>query len=227
MKKKTKKRIKIKSLLIVLVFILIISLSIYYYSTLKITNIYVTGNKILRESDIIKEVELDNYPNIYKVNEYKIKEKLLLNPLIKSVKVKKTFLGKVIIEIEENIPIIKDIDGKYILNSGEKINSESKYNVPSLINEVDSDIYNNFIKGFSKVSNDILIKISEIKYDKTDLDKERFLLLMNDGNYVYITLSRIELVNSYNEIYPTLDNNKGILHLDSGNHFEIKNKINN
>jgi len=226
-KKKTKKRIKIKSLLIVLVFILIISLSIYYYSTLKITNIYVTGNKILRESDIIKEVELDNYPNIYKVNEYKIKEKLLLNPLIKSVKVKKTFLGKVIIEIEENIPIIKDIDGKYILNSGEKINSESKYNVPSLINEVDSDIYNNFIKGFSKVSNDILIKISEIKYDKTDLDKERFLLLMNDGNYVYITLSRIELVNSYNEIYPTLDNNKGILHLDSGNHFEIKNKINN
>lgn len=227
MKKKTKKRIRIKSLLIVLAIIFIISLSIYYYSTLKITNIYVTGNKILRESDIIKEVELDNYPNIYKVSEYEIKEKLLLNPLIKSVKVKKTFFGKVIIEIEENIPIIKDIDGKYILTSGEKINSESKYNVPSLINEVDSDIYNNFIKGFSKVSNDILIKISEIKYDKTELDKERFLLLMNDGNYVYITLSRIELVNSYNEIYPTLDNNKGILHLDSGNHFEIKNKINN
>ncbi len=73
-----------------------------------------------------------------------------------------------------------------------------------------------------KINSDILIKISEIEYKNTEYDKERFLFLMNDGNYVYITISRIELINSYNEIYPTLDNHKGILHLDSGNHFEIK-----
>ena len=30
------------------------------------------------------------------------------------------------------------------------------------------------------------------------------------------------LINKYNDIYPTLDNKKGILYLDSGNHFEIK-----
>ena len=64
--------------------------------------------------------------------------------------------------------------------------------------------------------------ISEIEYKPTDLDKERFMFYMSDTNYVYITLSKISLINSYNEIYPTLEGKKGILYLDSGNHFEIK-----
>ena len=72
------------------------------------------------------------------------------------------------------------------------------------------------------IDRDILIRISEIKYDPTELDNERFLFYMNDANYVYVTLSKIDLINSYNEIYPTLEGKKGILYLDSGNHFEIK-----
>ena len=77
------------------------------------------------------------------------------------------------------------------------------------------------------IDKDILKHISEIEYKKTDLDKERFMFYMIDGNYVYITLSKINLINSYNEIYPTLEGKKGILYLDSGNHFEIKNKNEN
>ena len=203
---------------------MIISLSIYYYTTLKITNIYVIGNSLLRENDIIKEANLLDYPNIYKVSADKIKNLLLINPLIKDVKVNKTFFGKVTISIEENIPLFK-YDNEYILTDGKTINNENNYNVPILINEIDSDVYNNFIKKMSKIDKSILVKISEIKYEKTDLDNEKFLFYMNDGNYVYITLSKIELINSYNEIYPTLDNHKGILHLDSGNHFEIKDNI--
>ena len=72
------------------------------------------------------------------------------------------------------------------------------------------------------VNKSILSKISEIEYTPSTIDKEKFLFLMNDGNYVYITLSKIDLINTYNEIYPTLEGKKGILHLDSGNHFEIK-----
>jgi hypothetical protein len=73
-----------------------------------------------------------------------------------------------------------------------------------------------------QVDSNILSHISEMEYKPTDLDKERFMFYMTDGNYVYITLSKISLINSYNEIYPTLEENKGILYLDSGNHFEIK-----
>ncbi len=214
-----KKKIRIKPLLIFLLIIALGFASYYYYTTLRITNIYVLGNKILRESDIILETNLLEYPQIIKVSTSDIENKLMNNPLIKSVKVKKSILGKITITINENIPLFKYND-ECVLSNGKSVNN--KFNVPTLINEVDSDVYNKFINSMIKVNDSILVKISEIKYEKTELDKEKFLFLMNDGNYVYITLNRIELINSYNEIYPTLDKHKGILHLDSGNHFEIK-----
>ena len=45
---------------------------------------------------------------------------------------------------------------------------------------------------------------------------------MNDGNEVYITSKKAEMLNKYIEIVKKLDNKKGILYLDSGNYFEIK-----
>jgi hypothetical protein len=44
---------------------------------------------------------------------------------------------------------------------------------------------------------------------------------MNDQIYVYITLTKIDVLNNYNEITKELEGKKGILYLDSGNHFEI------
>ena len=46
---------------------------------------------------------------------------------------------------------------------------------------------------------------------------------MKDGNYVYITLTKIDEINKYLDVLSTLDNKKGILYLDSGNYFEILN----
>jgi len=45
---------------------------------------------------------------------------------------------------------------------------------------------------------------------------------MNDGNEVYITLSKITKINKYNEIYSSMDNKKGIIYLDSGDYIEVK-----
>ena len=57
----------------------------------------------------------------------------------------------------------------------------------------------------------------------SSIDKERFLLHMNDKNDVYINLSRMEYLNKYDDLSKELSNKKGILYLDSGNHFEIRN----
>ena len=65
-------------------------------------------------------------------------------------------------------------------------------------------------------------KISEIKYDPNTIDEDRFFLYMNDGNYVYITLTKIELLNKYNHAITKLEGKKGTLYLDSGNYFEIR-----
>ena len=71
------------------------------------------------------------------------------------------------------------------------------------------------------LNKDILIRISEIKYDPNDIDNERFYLTMNDGNYVYLTLNKFDKINNYLEIVKTFNNKKGILYLDSGEYFEI------
>ena len=73
----------------------------------------------------------------------------------------------------------------------------------------------------NSVSSAVLSQISDIEYLPNDYDKDRFLLYMDDGNMVYITLTKFKMINHYNEVLSQLDNHKGILYLDSGNHFKI------
>ena len=72
-----------------------------------------------------------------------------------------------------------------------------------------------------KINKEVLERISEIKYDPNDVDTERFLFMMDDGNYVYITLSKIENINNYINIIKNFNSKKGILYLDSGEYFKI------
>ena len=223
-KRKKKRKIKFKSFLIVLSFVVVIGLMVFYYTTLHIKNIYVLGNSLLKEQEIIDIAGLTDYPKIYEVSTEEIENKLLKNDIINTVKVKKTLFGKVTINIAENKVIYKE-NNNYMLSNGRMVSLDRDLNlVPILINSIDDDILDKFIKKFMLINDDIVAKISEISYAKTELDKERFLFYMNDGNYVYVTLSKIEVINSYNEIYPTLDGKKGILYLDSGNHFHIMEK---
>ena len=45
---------------------------------------------------------------------------------------------------------------------------------------------------------------------------------MDNGNWVYVTLTRIERLNKYNEIVESMNGNYGIIYLDSGNYIELK-----
>ena len=222
-KEKKVKKINIKKLIIILV-IIAFGVSLFFiYRTLKVTNIYVVGNNYLTESEILEKTNLLSYPYLYQVNETDIKEKLLKNELINFVDISKSLSGEVIIEIDENKILYQENNGKYVLSNKKTISLlDTPLGIPSLVNDC-SDVGDKFIDKLLLVDKDILSHISEIEYKPTELDKERFMFYMTDGNYVYITLSKINLINSYNEIYPTLEGKKGILYLDSGNHFEIKN----
>ena len=222
-KNKGKRKLNIKKLIIVLAIILFAVGAFFYYFSLRVTNIYVVGNTYLKESDILLQTNLLDYPNIYKVSNDKIENALLKNDLIKSVNVHKSLFGNVTIEIEENKILYQKSNGKYVLSNNKEVELiDNPLGIPTLLNECD-DVCEKLANKMLLIDDDILKHISEIEYKKTDLDKERFMFYMLDGNYVYITLSKINLINSYNEIYPTLEGKKGILYLDSGNHFEIKN----
>ena len=224
--KKRKKKIKKRKLISFLLVIVLIILSVLWYKDKNITNIYVGGNNLLDEQTIIELSGIENYPKVYQVSKNKIKANLLTSPFIASVDVEKSLFGKIKINVNEYEALCKDsINDKIILVNRETKEDKSFYydkdilGIPTLTNQVIPD---EFIEALLKIDKSILTKISEITYDPNTLDDERFLLYMIDHNYVYVTLSKIESINTYNEIVPTLEGKKGILYLDSGNHFQIK-----
>ena len=218
-KKKNKKKIILK----ILIIIIILGSLIFYFKNMKIKNIYVTGNNNLKDQEIIELAGINNYPNLFQTSSRKIEKKIKLNPLIDSVKVKKTFLGKITINIKEyNLLLKNEIDNTIYLDNGQKITNDINIiGLPTLTNEVDKDILNNFLKKLNTINKDILSKISEITYSPNEYDKDLFLFLMNDGNYVYITTTRLDNINKYENVLLELEGKKGIIYLDSGNHFEI------
>ena len=216
-----KKKINLKKLLLALLIIGIFSLLVAYLIHLPIKNIYITGNSIVSDKDIIELGQLTDYPPYINTYFMDIKKHILKNDYIKNVSIKRKMLNKLYIEIEEYKPLAIYNDD-LLLSSGKKV--KNTYNidyVPYVINNID-EIYNDFITSFSKVDNNTLLKISHIEYVPNEVDNERFILYMVDGNYTYITLSKIEKINKYNSIVSELDGKKGIIYLDSGDYVEIK-----
>lgn len=219
-KKNKKMKIKNKAIIILLVFIILLILLIYI-SKKPLSNIYITGNNILSDKEIIAAAKLDNYPPYINTYFMSIKENLLKNSYIKSVNIERKLFGKIYLSITEYKPICI-YDNKLVLSSKEKVANNYKIDyIPYVINNLDN-VYDRFVEKFSLIDDSVLLKISHIEYKPNEVDKERFLLYMVDANYVYVTLSRIEKINKYNHIVSELENKKGIIYLDSGDYVEIK-----
>lgn len=221
-KRRVNKIFKILFIILVLVFILYIFPC--YILDIRIKNIYIKNNKILTDKQIIEIANLNDYPNYYKTNTFKIKKDLMNNPYIKDCKVYKGLFNKITIDITENKILFIRLDTKKIVFENKKEIDYDKelLNVPYLINYVPDTKYNTLIDKLNKIDKEVLYKISEIKYDPNKYDEDRFLLYMNDDNYVYVTLTKMNLLNKYNEAITKFEGKKGTLYLDSGNYFEIR-----
>lgn len=227
MRKKRKRTIKKKKLKIrygrLAIALIIISLIVYligHYINFPIKNIYIYNNTILSDQEIIDIAGINNYPSIISTKNSTIKKRLQKNVYIKKATVVKRKLKEVHITIEENYPLFYDSSSKKtILQDKSKVSLNT--NTIVLINYVPDTIYDEFITKMSKVDRNILNRISEIKYDPNSVDEERFLLTMNDGNYVYLTLIHFKKINNYVEILKNFENQKGILYLDSGEYFQV------
>lgn len=220
-KNKPKYKVKYKNILLVLAIILIIFILGSLFFNIKIKNIYIKGNNILKDQEIIDLAGIRSYPKTFNHSTKTIEKKLEKNIYIKDAKVKKSdFFKTVTIEIVENRPILYNLStNKTVLSSLDEV--DKIYKVPVLTNYLDNQILKDLVQELDKLDNDVLMRISEIKYVPTDVDKELFLLTMNDQNYVYININTIYKIDDYLNILLTFNNKKGILHLDSGDYFEI------
>lgn len=223
-KRKKKKVLKVKNILVFLTVLLLLIALIYYILKMPIKNIYVLGNNIIPDNNIIEESHLSNYPSFLLTSSYEIKNHLKKNKYIEKVEVNKKIGNIIELKITEyKVLAILEEENQVILSNGNIVdNIYDKTDTPILINAIDEKIFNNFISKFKKINNNILRQISQIEYSPTKVDNSRFLLYMNDGNLVYITLTKINKLNKYNKIKDNMNNNTGIIYLDSGDYIELK-----
>ena len=225
MTKRKIKKFNLKKFLIFLILFIVIAIILRIFLNMKLKNIIVLNNNYYNDEEIIETAGLDNYPKFFLINKKKIVKKLKKLDLVEDVKVTKKYGCILEINVKEKKILYYDRS-----NNVYKVSDDNNYElnnikgIPTLINYIPADIAKKFVKEFMKIDSNVISLINEIEYDKTAYDSERFLLTMNDGNTVYINISRLHLLNKYIDIVKKLDNKKGILYLDSGNYFEIKEK---
>jgi cell division septal protein FtsQ len=214
------RKIRYKRLAIFLVFVLLLGLIGLKVLSLRISNIYVSGNVYLSEQKVIELGKISNYPRTFFRLSSFIESSIEKSDYVKSASVKKKGLTKVYITIEENRPLYFDqASNKTILMDGSSVSD--KIDVPSLVTPVSEEIYSSFLSQLSLIDLPVLNYISEIEYTPNSVDSKLFLFTMNDGNYIYVNLDRFESVNKYFDMVVKFNNHKGILYLDSGEYFKI------
>lgn len=223
MKKRVKRKFNFIKFLKFILFILIICLIINYLFSIKTKNIIILNTEYYSDEIIIETAKLEKYPEFLKIKKQDIKNRLLKLDLVEDVEIKKR-LGFILeLDIKEKkVLYVTRSTNKYKLSTYEDVDNNNEYQVPVLINFVPEDIEKEFTEKLSKVDKNILSLVSEIEYSTTDYDDERFVLYMNDGNQVYVTNNRVELLNKYIDIMKKISSDKkGILYLDNGNYFKI------
>ena len=211
-KKKKKVKIRFDRILILLFCVFIIFLIIISIFNIKIKNIYVKGNSYLKEQEIIEMSSISDYPSSLSNLSYSIEKRLEDNYMILD--------AKVYIEVVENKPLF------YYESTGKTVHydctsSDLKYPVPTVINYITDSYYDEFVEEMKKLDSNIISRISEIKFYPNEVDDNRFLLYMSDGNYVYVNISTFNKLNKYLTILQSLPDKTGVLYLDYGNNFEI------
>lgn len=217
---KKKRKVRYDRIIIFLGIIIFLVCAFNFIFNLKISNIYILNNNFLSDQQIIEIAQISDYPKVLQNMSFKIKERLEDNIYIKSAKVSIKGLTKVYIEVEENRPLFYyEYNKKTVLLNGQ--DTSNIFVVPTVINYITDTYYNSFVEEMSKLDISVLNRISEIQFSPNDVDDNRFLLTMSDGNYVYVNISTFNKLNKYISILENLPDKNGILYLDYGNNFEI------
>ena len=225
MKKRVKRRFNPLKFLSFIAFIIICYFLTVYLLDIKTKNIIVLNKNYYSDEKIIETSGIENYPKFILLNTNKIKKKLLKLDLIENATIKKkwNFILELTIKEMKILYLVRS-ENKYKLSDNKLYDIDDVLSVPTLINYVPESNEKKFVEAFKNIDNNIISMISEIEYSKTSYDSDRFLLYMNDGNMVYVTTTKLKSLNKYVDIVKKLENKKGILYLDSGNYFEIKEK---
>lgn len=203
-------------ILYIMIFFILILTVIYFKSPLSlIGTISVKGNYFVSKKEIMTHSGITKGTHLWDLKLHSAEQSVEKIPAIKSVKIKRRFPNKIVINVEERhrVGYVKS-DSNYIpiLENGSFLTASSKtlpIDAPILINWKKGDALNKFAKELSQSKQDILSEISEVYYTPTKDDKEAITLYMNDGNKVLADISNFnQQMAYYPEIVARIKNNK-------------------
>lgn len=222
--KKRKKRFNVARVLVfVLIIYIIVCLCISIYKK-PIRHFDISGNKVLSDMDIIRELNLSDYPSFASISPRRLSDTLEENVYVKKATVNYNWNFVLSIEVEENIPVfLVKLEDKVCLSDGTLIDAtrDDLKGIPTLLNTTPGEIMKTLANNLSTLDEGILYMINDIEYkpsyNKSNqvIDEYRFLLSMNDKNMVYINAKRLKSLNKYLDIIATNKiTTNGTLYLD-------------
>ena len=178
----------------------------------EIKTVKVSGNEYVKDAQIIKNAGFNESVKYFGFKSKKVCEDVVSDPLIKSCKIKRGLGFQIEIVVEENIPLFfYSSESSIVLSDKSFVDGTNLYGLPTLINFVPEDVFSEFVDRLADIDGDIIRSIGEIEYTPTTsangtyIDKERFIMDMNDGNTVIINNRNMSILNRYKKIYASID----------------------
>ena len=193
-------------------------------------NIYITGNNNLQKEDILSIINDKEYKTIFDINLFKIRNNLLLNEWIETVKIERTLPSSIKIQIIEKKPVAiwqTKLGNKLITKDGSIISNANitafKNSLPIIIGKgANKDAF--LILQILKKNPDLYNNVWSISY----INKRRWNVHLNQG--LIVLLPRIKIYDAWTKIgflqkkYKILD--IGLTEIDMRNKNQIFAKIN-
>lgn len=233
LRKRRKKKANRQLIFYLTIFFLLICLIIYLQSPLShIKTIQVSGNLYMTEDELIKEINISEQTNYWKVKPKELEQKLLKNEMVKDVQVEKKFPREIRVSLTEYTKIgyfSKDSQYAIVLENGTILpgTKELEGDAPLMTGFDDEEQLIRLTNELADLSPSILNLISEIHWDPTEENMDTIYLYMTDG---YLVKASIRNFSKKMQFYPSIvmqlsDDRKGVIHIGVGAYFEEINNV--
>ncbi len=225
-KRKRKLKRKIKILLVLLIFVMI---GAYFVSDVsRVRQIVVTGQQELSQEDILNGISVHKGDVTLLVNTSQVEKEVGAMAFVKKVKVTKSLVGTVRIEIEEAQKVAYSvIDQKtYVIDelgnvseTDDKDLIASLQSTPQITKFTDLDLLKQFAKEYVNIPEIVKSQTSDIIYDPKKADETRLKFIMDDGKILYLRIEdMVNQLNIYNyEANKEVYKNKCIFSFEGNN----------
>ena len=215
-------------LLIHIVILLLISFLVYFLSfESRVKILSCSGNYYFTDQQIYQMAKIDMSTRSMFASVSSMEKRLLDNPLIEKVEIKKN-KDKVSFKIVEKVILgYYEKNGKYYLvcNDESKIKLDEKYkknliHLPLVSGFSDTQI-NKICREFRKydkyLNRGLIEKIAEVVPYQTSYDPSMLKITMQDGNFVFSRIEDILMMARYEQMLEGLQGNPVCLVLDADN----------